>query len=74
VAQTLFGVDIVKKRIDSYNMDLQLFTISKDWRDISVLSRPYSREANVVARGWILVYTSPFKRQSLQLPIAYLVL
>ena len=76
VAQTLFGVKIrEEKEFDSYNNDLQLFTISKDGEDISrFYLDPYAREAK---RGGAWMDSCRTRRRlsdgSLQLPIAYLV-
>ncbi len=76
VAQTLFGVKIrEEKEFDSYNNNLQLFTISKDGEDISrFYLDPYAREAK---RGGAWMDSCRTRRRlpddSLQLPIAYLV-
>lgn len=76
VAQTLFGVDIrEEKEFDSYNKDLQLFTISKDGEDIArFYLDPYAREAK---RGGAWMDSCRTRRRlsdnRLQLPIAYLV-
>ncbi|GGN28495.1 MULTISPECIES: oligopeptidase A [Marinomonas] len=76
VAQTLFGVDIrEEKEFDSYNKNLQLFTISKDGEDIArFYLDPYAREAK---RGGAWMDSCRTRRRlsdnRLQLPIAYLV-
>jgi oligopeptidase A len=76
VAQTLFDVKIrEEKEFDSYNNNLQLFTISKDGEDISrFYLDPYAREAK---RGGAWMDSCRTRRRltddSLQLPIAYLV-
>ncbi|MBR7889386.1 oligopeptidase A [Marinomonas sp. A79] len=76
VAQTLFGVDIrEEKDFDTYNKDLQLFTISKDGEDVSrFYLDPYAREAK---RGGAWMDSCRTRRRlsdkRLQLPIAYLV-
>jgi len=76
VAQTLFGVDIrEEKDFDSYNKDVQLFTISKDGEDISrFYLDPYAREAK---RGGAWMDGCRTRRRlsdnRLQLPVAYLV-
>lgn len=76
VAQTLFGVDIrEEKDFDSYNKDLQLFTISKNGEDVSrFYLDPYAREAK---RGGAWMDACRTRRRlsddRLQLPVAYLV-
>lgn len=76
VAQTLFGIDIrEEKDFDSYNKDVQLFTISKDGEDISrFYLDPYAREAK---RGGAWMDGCRTRRRlsdnRLQLPVAYLV-
>ncbi|MBJ7536127.1 oligopeptidase A [Marinomonas transparens] len=76
VAQTLFGVDIREEdEFDSYNNDLQLFTISKNGEDIArFYLDPYAREGK---RGGAWMDSCRTRRRlsddRLQLPIAYLV-